>query len=265
MIIGKLGMGLLGMALKKGTGTAVKSGLSSSLGSGLAQTALSSLTGSLGGGKGGGMGGGGRGSKGGGMGGQGGGKGGMSSQKQGGRGEQGGQGRRNNTDSTLSLEKVVDMLMQNAEPNTSPNASTFSDKNTSAANAVGPEPSAHEENQSFSNPSCVNVNIVADQQCALKEQDDIQRQELSHAMATLNDHIVSFSAGRVRIRHPRLKLSQDFALLQQALIEAGMTDITCKASTASMLILYDTKRFSKAEFFIAMLPLARYLAGEDIR
>lgn len=253
MIIAKLGMSLLGAAMKKGAGTAVTSGLASSLG----KSALGALTGSTGG-KGGGMGGG----KGGGRGGMGGGQGGGASR--GGKGGQGGQAGKSgqskgqggqsrssqNQQDDFSLEDALNMLLEqnklkNQEQQAPKQSANLRKLAQTAQNQdEAPCETTIEEQAKLTAPSLT---------------EDEQVQVYQEAIAVLQGHIVSFSAGRVRIRHPQLQQSQDHAALEQALLQEGLSSVSFKASTGSALITYDAKSMSQEAFLVATLPLAIYI------
>ncbi len=258
MILAKLGMGLLGTVLKKGASTAIQSGLSGTVSSGLAsslgQTALSALGGNKGGkggGKGGGMGGG-----------KGGGRGGQSSQKgQGGGLKGGGKGRQSQNsqsdESSFSLEDALNMLLeQNNQQAARAQSSTTHQANNTPSQLEAPD---------FTD----NDDTPQDDQASLDKQapaftTEQQIQVYQETIALLQASVVSFSSGRVRLRHPQLKESKDHVALQKALLEEGLSEVTFKASTGSALIIYDTKRFSDETFWVATLPLAIYLACAKI-
>lgn len=260
----KLGMSLLGAAMKKGAGTAVTSGLASSLG----KSALGALTGSTGGGKGGGKGGGMGGGKGGGRGGQGGmsGKGGQGGQGGGSsRGGQGGgqkggqskgQGRSSqNQQDEFSLEDALNMLLEQNSPK---NQVQEAPKQSANLRKLA-QSAQNQDEEPYEEPYGVRDVVAQESPTAPSLSDEDQVQIFQAAIDVLQAHIVSFSAGRVRVRHPQLQQSQDHAALQNALLQEGLSDVSFKASTGSALIIYDAKRFSQETFLVAALPLAIYL------
>lgn len=250
MIIAKLGMSLLGAAMKKGAGTAVTSGLASSLG----KSALGALTGSTGG-KGGGMGGG----KGGGRGGMGGGQGGGSSRaSQGGKGGQGGQSRgqggqgrsSQNQQDDFSLEDALNMLLEQNKPK---NQEQQAPKQSANLRKLAQTAQNQDE------APCDTIIEAQTNPTTPSLTEDEQVQVYQEAIAVLQAHIVSFSVGRVRIRHPQLQQSQDHTALEQALLQEGLSGVSFKASTGSALISYDAKSMSQEAFLVATLPLAIYI------
>ena len=85
--------------------------------------------------------------------------------------------------------------------------------------------------------------------------------EREAALKALARHIVSFTDGRVRLRHEVFKKAFVHAPLQQALTAGGMfTSVEFKASTGSALLLYDAGKMSRTEFMEAALPLGSFLA-----
>ncbi len=230
MILAKLGMGLLGAAMKKGAGAAVTSGLAGSMSSGLASSLGKTALGALGG----------KGGKGGGMGGGRGGmsaKGGMGGQSKGQRGGQKQSGQ--SSQESFSLEDALNMILEQ----------------NSQRNQVQKKPQ-----QIIDIPSSDVVVVQQEQVDATTSFTDEQQVEAyQRAIDVLQAHIVSNTAGRVRIRHPQLKFAQDHQALQAALLQEGLDDVTFKASTGSVLISYDTKTLSEEGFLVAALPLAIYI------
>ncbi len=85
--------------------------------------------------------------------------------------------------------------------------------------------------------------------------------EREAALKALALHIVSFTDGRVRLRHEVFKKAFVHAPLQQALTAGGkFTSVEFKASTGSALLLYDAGKMSRTEFMEAALPLGSFLA-----
>lgn len=81
------------------------------------------------------------------------------------------------------------------------------------------------------------------------------------ALAALKAHIVSFTNGRVRLRHPALRQPEAHAVLREALGQADcFTELTFSARTGSILLEYDGRTLSRADFGEAALPLGHYLA-----
>lgn len=81
------------------------------------------------------------------------------------------------------------------------------------------------------------------------------------ALTALAAHIVSFIDGRVRLRHPALQQPETHVLLREALDrESFFTALTFSARTGSLLLEYDGRRLSRADFCEAALPLGWFLA-----
>lgn len=81
------------------------------------------------------------------------------------------------------------------------------------------------------------------------------------ALAALEAHIVSFTNGRVRLRHPALRQPEAHAVLREALgNQRCFTELTFSARTGSVLLEYDGRTLSRADFGEAALPLGHYLA-----
>lgn len=84
------------------------------------------------------------------------------------------------------------------------------------------------------------------------------------ALAALAAHIVSFTDGRVRLRHPALRHAGTHAPLQEALARTGcFTALTFSERTGSILLEYDGRHLSRADFCEAALPLGWFLAQCD--
>lgn len=84
------------------------------------------------------------------------------------------------------------------------------------------------------------------------------------ALSALEAHIVSFTNGRVRLRHPALRQPEAHALLREALgCQDCFTALTFSARTGSILLEYDGRSLSRADFGEAALPLGRFLAQWD--
>lgn len=84
------------------------------------------------------------------------------------------------------------------------------------------------------------------------------------ALSALEAHIVSFINGRVRLRHPALRQPEAHAFLREALgCRDCFTALTFSARTGSILLEYDGRRLSRADFGEAALPLGRFLAQWD--
>lgn len=81
------------------------------------------------------------------------------------------------------------------------------------------------------------------------------------ALKALAAHTVSFTNGRVRVRHPALRLWETHAPLREALTrEPFFTTLTFSARTGSLLLEYDGRLASRADFSEAALPLGWFLA-----
>lgn len=84
------------------------------------------------------------------------------------------------------------------------------------------------------------------------------------ALRALDAHMVSFINGRARLRHPALRQTAVHAPLRDALARAGcFTALTFSARTGSLLLEYDGRRLSPADFCDAALPLGWFLARCD--
>lgn len=84
------------------------------------------------------------------------------------------------------------------------------------------------------------------------------------ALSALEAHIVSFTNGRVRLRHPALRQPEAHALLREALgCQDCFTALTFSARAGSILLEYDGRSLSRADFGEAALPLGRFLAQWD--
>ncbi|WP_297261982.1 hypothetical protein [uncultured Desulfovibrio sp.] len=81
------------------------------------------------------------------------------------------------------------------------------------------------------------------------------------ALTALAAHTVSFIDGRVRLRHPALRRPETHAPLREALArESIFSALTFSARTGSLLLEYDGRRLSHADFCEAALPLGWFLA-----
>lgn len=82
------------------------------------------------------------------------------------------------------------------------------------------------------------------------------------ALEALMRHVVSFTDGRVRLRHEALKEQVVHAALRQALEQTEQfTAVEFKAATGSVLLRYDAGRLSRADFLEAAMPLGLFLAA----
>lgn len=80
------------------------------------------------------------------------------------------------------------------------------------------------------------------------------------ALRCLADHIVSFTEGRIRLRHPALRAASVPEALQRELLERpGLREATFNAVTGSALLLYDAGQLDRPEILASLLPLGRYL------
>lgn len=81
------------------------------------------------------------------------------------------------------------------------------------------------------------------------------------AMEALLAHVASFIDGRVRVRHPVLREAAVHAPLREALERAGcFTGLTFNAKTGSLLLEYDPRLHSRADFLEAAVPVGLLLA-----
>ena len=80
------------------------------------------------------------------------------------------------------------------------------------------------------------------------------------ALRCLAAHIVSFTDGRVRLRHPALRAAVPDALRRELLGCPGLQEVTFNVMTGSALLFYDTGRLDRPGLLAAILPLGRYLA-----
>lgn len=73
-------------------------------------------------------------------------------------------------------------------------------------------------------------------------------------------YIVSFTEGRVRLRHPALRAAPVPDALRRELLEhPGVQEATFNTVTGSALLLYDAGQLDRSELLAALLPLGRYL------
>ncbi len=80
------------------------------------------------------------------------------------------------------------------------------------------------------------------------------------ALRCLTAHIVSFTEGRVRLRHPALRAAAVPDELRREMLEhPGLREVTFNAVTGSALLLYDAGQLDRPELLAALLPLGRYL------
>lgn len=80
------------------------------------------------------------------------------------------------------------------------------------------------------------------------------------ALRCLAAHIVSFTEGRVRLRHPALRAAPvPDALRRELLEQPGVREATFNAVTGSALLLYNTGQLDRPGLLAALLPLGRYL------
>ena len=80
------------------------------------------------------------------------------------------------------------------------------------------------------------------------------------ALRCLAAHIVSFTEGRVRLRHPVLRAAPLPEELRRELLEhTGLREATFNGRTGSILLLYDAGQLDRPGLLAALLPLGRYL------
>lgn len=80
------------------------------------------------------------------------------------------------------------------------------------------------------------------------------------ALRCLAAHIVSFTEGRVRLRHPALRAAPVPDALRRELLEhPGLREATFNVVTGSALLLYDAGQLNRPGLLAALLPLGRYL------
>lgn len=80
------------------------------------------------------------------------------------------------------------------------------------------------------------------------------------ALRCLAAHIVSFTEGRVRLRHPALRAAPVPDALRRELLEhPGLREATFNVVTGSALLLYDAGQLDRPGLLAALLPLGRYL------
>lgn len=80
------------------------------------------------------------------------------------------------------------------------------------------------------------------------------------ALRCLAAHIVSFTEGRVRLRHPALRAAPVPDALRRELLEhPGLREVTCNVVTGSALLLYDAGQLDRPGLLATLLPLGRYL------
>ena len=81
------------------------------------------------------------------------------------------------------------------------------------------------------------------------------------ALDALLAQVASFTDGRVRVRHPVLRETAVHEPLREELTRAGcFTGVTFNAKTGSLLLEYDPRRHSRADFLEAALPVGLLLA-----
>lgn len=91
--------------------------------------------------------------------------------------------------------------------------------------------------------------------------DTAAEQRRAAALDALLAHITSFADGRVRLRHPVLREAAVHVPLREELTRAGcFTGLTFNAKTGSLLLEYDPRRHSRADFLDAALPVGLLLA-----
>lgn len=80
------------------------------------------------------------------------------------------------------------------------------------------------------------------------------------ALCCLAEHIVSFTEGRVRLRHPALCAAPVPDALRRELLEhPGLREATFNGVTGSALLLYDAGQLDRPGLLATLLPLGRYL------
>lgn len=80
------------------------------------------------------------------------------------------------------------------------------------------------------------------------------------ALRCLAEHIVSFTEGRIRLRHPALRAAPvPDALRRELLGHPGLREATFNVVTGSALLIYDAGRLDRPGLPAALLPLGRYL------
>lgn len=80
------------------------------------------------------------------------------------------------------------------------------------------------------------------------------------ALHCLVAHIVSFTEGRLRLRHPALRAAPVPDALRRELLEhPGLREATFNAVTGSALLFYDAGQLDRPGLLAALLPLGRYL------
>lgn len=86
-------------------------------------------------------------------------------------------------------------------------------------------------------------------------------QRRAAAMEALLAHVASFTDGRVRVRHPVLREVAVHEALREELTRCGcFTGMTFNAKTGSLLLEYDPRRHSRADFLEAAVPVGLLLA-----
>ena len=79
------------------------------------------------------------------------------------------------------------------------------------------------------------------------------------ALALLAESLVSYLPGRARVRSALLKKKGDFLSVKAELLEAGFQDIHLNSTSGSVLLLWDASTWDQSAFFVAAMPLGRYL------
>lgn len=94
----------------------------------------------------------------------------------------------------------------------------------------------------------------------------VDRAELETAMRALLASIHHFTDGRVRLRHPLFRETQEFDGLRRLLCEGtAIDDASFNAVTGSALLTYDPDRLSREDFLHQALPLGACLAQWEAR
>lgn len=94
----------------------------------------------------------------------------------------------------------------------------------------------------------------------------VDRSELETAMHALLTSIHHFTDGRVRLRHPLFRETQEFDGLRRLLCEGtAIDDASFNAVTGSALLTYDPDRLSREDFLHQALPLGACLAQWEAR
>lgn len=94
----------------------------------------------------------------------------------------------------------------------------------------------------------------------------VDRSELETAMRALLASIHHFTDGRVRLRHPLFRETQEFDGLRRLLCEGtAIDDASFNAVTGSALLTYDPDRLSREDFLHQALPLGACLAQWEAR